>query len=318
MDVFLCYNGKEWGEHMEAIFVKAIGFVLVILIAFSLKKLKVLDKRDGQTIATIIMNVTLPCALLCNASGITIDLSMILILFIGLFSNMIMLVVSYLLSRRDSALVQGYYMINCSGYNIGNFALPFVQTFFPGMGVAYLCMFDVGNSIMCLGGTYAFAGSVASAGDKLTIKTLLKKLFSSIPFDVYILIFALALLKIQLPGQILSIASFIGAGNGFLAMFMIGLLLEVKINPSEMKMVIKTLLIRLFFGAILMFVVYYLTPIPILAKKIVILAMAAPITTVSAVFSRNIGYHKDAPAIASSLSIIISIIVLTVLIMIFA
>lgn len=303
---------------MEAIFVKAIGFVLVILIAFSLKKLKVLDKRDGQTIATIIMNVTLPCALLCNASGITIDLSMILILFIGLFSNIIMLIVSYLLSRRDSALVQGYYMINCSGYNIGNFALPFVQTFFPGMGVAYLCMFDVGNSIMCLGGTYAFAGSVASAGDKLTIKTLLKKLFSSIPFDVYILIFVLALLKIQLPGQILSIASFIGAGNGFLAMFMIGLLLEVKINPSEMKMVIKTLLIRLFFGAILMFVVYFLIPIPILAKKIVILAMAAPITTVSAVFSRNIGYHKDAPAIASSLSIIISIIVLTVLIMIFA
>lgn len=318
MDVFLCYNGKEWGEHMEAIFVKAIGFILVILIAFTLKKLRVLDKRDGQTIATIIMNVTLPCALLCNASGITIDLSMILILFIGLFSNMIMLVVSYLLSRRESALVQGYYMINCSGYNIGNFALPFVQTFFPGMGVAYLCMFDVGNSIMCLGGTYAFAGSVASAGDKLTIKTLLKKLFSSIPFDVYILIFVLALLKIQLPGQILSIASFIGAGNGFLAMFMIGLLLEVKINPSEMKMVIKTLLIRLFFGAILMLVVYFLIPIPVLAKKIVVLAMAAPITTVSAVFSRNIGYHKDAPAIASSLSIIISIIVLTVLIMIFA
>ena len=303
---------------MEAIFVKAIGFILVILIAFTLKKLRVLDKRDGQTIATIIMNVTLPCALLCNASGITIDLSMILILFIGLFSNMIMLVVSYLLSRRESALVQGYYMINCSGYNIGNFALPFVQTFFPGMGVAYLCMFDVGNSIMCLGGTYAFAGSVASAGDKLTIKTLLKKLFSSIPFDVYILIFVLALLKIQLPGQILSIASFIGAGNGFLAMFMIGLLLEVKINPSEMKMVIKTLFIRLFFGAILMLVVYFLIPIPVLAKKIVVLAMAAPITTVSAVFSRNIGYHKDAPAIASSLSIIISIIVLTVLIMIFA
>lgn len=39
-------------------------------------------------------------------------------------------------------------------------------------------------------------------------------------------------------------ASFIGAGNGFLAMFMIGLLLEVKINPSEMKIVLKTLLIR--------------------------------------------------------------------------
>lgn len=303
---------------MEAIFVKALGFILVIIIAFVLKQLKILDKRDGQTIATIIMNVTLPCALLCNASGIIVDFSMLLILFIGIVSNIIMLVIAYLLSRKEGPLNQGYYMINCSGYNIGNFAMPFVQTFFPGMGVAYLCMFDVGNSIMCLGGTYALAGSVASSGDKLTIKAVLKKLFSSIPFDVYVLIFVLALFKIQLPGQILSIASFIGAGNGFLAMFMIGLLLEVKINPTEMKMVVKTLFIRLFFGAILMAIVYFMIPLPILSRKIIVLAMAAPITTVSAVFSRNIGYRKDAPAIASSLSIIISIIVLTVLIMIFA
>lgn len=303
---------------MEAIFVKALGFILVIIIAFVLKQLKILDKRDGQTIATIIMNVTLPCALLCNASGIIVDFSMLLILFIGIVSNIIMLVIAYLLSRKEGPLNQGYYMINCSGYNIGNFAMPFVQTFFPGMGVAYLCMFDVGNSIMCLGGTYALAGSVDSSGDKLTIKAVLKKLFSSIPFDVYVLIFVLALFKIQLPGQILLIASFIGAGNGFLAMFMIGLLLEVKINPTEMKMVVKTLFIRLFFGAILMAIVYFMIPLPILSRKIIVLAMAAPITTVSAVFSRNIGYRKDAPAIASSLSIIISIIVLTVLIMIFA
>lgn len=309
---------KNGCDEMEAIFVKAIGFILVILIGFVLKQLKVLDKRDGQTIATIIMNVTLPCALLCNASGVTLSVSMLLVLAIGTVSNLIMLLISYILSKKEGPLKQGYYMLNCSGYNIGNFAMPFVQTFFPGMGVAYLCMFDVGNSIMCLGGTYALAGSVSSSGNQLTVQTVLKKLFSSIPFDVYILIFVLAVFKIQLPEQILSIASFIGAGNGFLAMFMIGLLLEIKINPEEMKMVIKTLFIRLFFGAVLMLIVYFLMPLPLLARKIVVLAMAAPITTVAAVFSRNIGYRRDAPAIASSLSIIISILVLTVLIMIFA
>ena len=303
---------------MEAIFGKAIGVILVIIIGFVLKQIKILDKRDGQTIATIIMNVTLPCALLCNGNGVTINAAMLMVLAIGLSSNIIMLVISYFLSKKEGALNQGYYMLNCSGYNIGNFAMPFVQTFFPGMGVAYLCMFDVGNSIMCLGGTYALAGSVASSGSKLTLKNLLKKLFSSIPFDVYILIFILAVFHVQLPDHIISIASFIGAGNGFLAMFMIGLLLEVKINPMEMKMVVKTLFIRLFFGMIIMLAVYFALPLPLLAKKIAVLAMAAPITTVAAVFSRNIGYRKDAPAIASSLSIIISIFVLTVLIMIFA
>ena len=296
---------------MAEIMIKAAGFVFVIIIAFILKQVHVLEKRDGLTIATIIMNVTLPCALLTNASGITIDQSMIILLLIGLASNIIMLFISFMLSRKEENILKGYYMINCSGYNIGNFVMPFVQSFFPGMGVAYLCMFDVGNSIMCLGGSYALAGSVASSNQKLTPKTVIKKLFSSIPFDVYLLIFVLALFKI-------SMASFIGAGNGFLAMFMIGLLLEVKINPSEMKIVLKTLLIRVLFGAILMSIVYFIVPIPMLAKKIVVLAMAAPITTVSAVFSKNIGYHRDAPAISSSLSIIISIAVLVVLIIMFA
>ena len=294
---------------MAEIMIKAAGFVFVIIIAFILKQVHVLEKRDGLTIATIIMNVTLPCALLTNASGITIDQSMIILLLIGLASNIIMLFISFILSRKEENILKGYYMINCSGYNIGNFVMPFVQSFFPGMGVAYLCMFDVGNSIMCLGGSYALAGSVASSNQKL---------FSSIPFDVYLLIFVLALFKISIPQPILSMASFIGAGNGFLAMFMIGLLLEVKINPSEMKIVLKTLLIRVLFGAILMSIVYFIVPIPMLAKKIVVLAMAAPITTVSAVFSKNIGYHRDAPAISSSLSIIISIAVLVVLIIMFA
>ena len=34
-------------------------------------------------------------------------------------------------------------------------------------------MFDVGNSIMCLGGSYALAGSVASSNQKLTPKTVI-------------------------------------------------------------------------------------------------------------------------------------------------
>ena len=70
---------------MAEIMIKAAGFVFVIIIAFILKQVHVLEKRDGLTIATIIMNVTLPCALLTNASGITIDQSMISIKYYHAF-----------------------------------------------------------------------------------------------------------------------------------------------------------------------------------------------------------------------------------------
>ena len=79
---------------MAEIMIKAAGFVFVIIIAFILKQVHVLEKRDGLTIATIIMNVTLPCALLTNASGITIDQSMIILLLIG-FLNLFFLFFSY-------------------------------------------------------------------------------------------------------------------------------------------------------------------------------------------------------------------------------
>ena len=86
---------------MAEIMIKAAGFVFVIIIAFVLKQVHVLEKRDGLTIATIFMNVTLPCALLTNASGITIDQSMLLLLLIGLTSNIIMLFISYILSKKE-------------------------------------------------------------------------------------------------------------------------------------------------------------------------------------------------------------------------
>ena len=67
---------------MAEIMIKAAGFVFVIIIAFILKQVHVLEKRDGLTIATIIMNVTLPCALITISSCVTIYQSMIFLLFI--------------------------------------------------------------------------------------------------------------------------------------------------------------------------------------------------------------------------------------------
>ena len=51
---------------MFDVLIKALGFVIVIVIGFLLKQFRILKKEDGYTLATIIMNVTLPCALFSN------------------------------------------------------------------------------------------------------------------------------------------------------------------------------------------------------------------------------------------------------------
>ncbi len=302
---------------MFEVLVTSLTFVFIIIIAYTLKKIKVLKKSDANILATIIMNVTLPCALITSANGITLDITIFILISVGILSNVAMIMIGYLFSRKEKPVMKGAYMINVSGYNIGNFILPFVQCFFPGMGVAYLCSFDIGNALMGLGITYALADHVASGENHFDIKEVLKKLFSSIPFDVYLLIFIMAIFQIQFPSFVLSMADTIGAGNSFLAMMMIGLMLEIKISPRESHHVFKVLILRILGMIVIGSLVFFVLPLPLLAKEILMMACCAPLSTVSAVFTQRIGYNGDMAATANSLSIILSIIIMVVLLLIF-
>lgn len=302
---------------MFDVFITSLTFVLIIVIAYTLKKLKVLKKSDANILATIIMNVTLPCALLTSANGISLDATILILIAVGILSNVLMICVGYFAAFKERPILKGTYMINVSGYNIGNFVLPFVQAFFPGMGVVYLCSFDIGNALMGLGITYAVADHVASGENSFSLLEVFKKLFSSIPFDVYLLIFIMAIFHIQFPSFLLSMATTIGAGNSFLAMMMIGLMLEIKVSPSEAYHVIKIMILRIVGTILVAGLIFVALPLPILAKQILIMACCAPLSTVSAVFSQRIGYSGDMPATTNSLSIIVSIVCMVILLLIF-
>lgn len=308
---------EERRGKMFDVLITSLTFILIIVIAYFLKRVKVLKKSDANILATIIMNVTLPCALLTSANGITLDMTILILIAVGILSNVIMILVGYGLAYKERPVIKGTYMINVSGYNIGNFVLPFVQSFFSGMGVVYLCSFDIGNALMGLGITYALADHVASGQSDFHLKDVLKKIFSSIPFDVYLLIFIMAIFQIEFPSYILSMATTIGAGNSFLAMMMIGLMLEIKVSHSEAYHVVKIIVLRIVGTLILSGIIFIVLPLPLLAKEILTMALCAPLSTVSAVFSQKIGYSGDMPATANSLSIIISIVCMITLLLIF-
>lgn len=302
---------------MLDVLVKSFTFVLIIIIGYSLKKAKVLKKRDADVLATIVMNVTLPFSLLSNANSMSVSSTVLMLVGFGILANVVMIIVGYIAARNESPLMKGVYIINCPGYNIGNFALPFVSSFFAGTGVAYLCAFDIGNALMGLGITYAIADNVANGSGKFDFKDLFKKLFSSIPFDVYLLLFCLAVFNIKLPDPVISVASTIGSGNAFLAMLMIGILLEVKIPAREAKAIIKVIGLRLCSVVVMAALILLFLPLPTLAKEILVIAICAPLSSVAAVFTKRIGYSGDISAAANSISIIISIVAMTVLLMAF-
>lgn len=305
-------------NEMIDILIKASGFILIILLGFTLKSKGLCTREHGSFLSTIIMNITLPCSLLSSINNLEITPILLIALACGLIGNVITNVSGYLIQRNESPMTKALSMINSSGYNIGTFTLPFVQSFFPSSLIAYVCLFDTGNALMCLGGTYTAASSVVSSEEKQNFKTVAKKLFSSIPFCTYIILFFLSLFHIAIPEQVLTISSIAGNANPFLAMLMIGILLEVKLDLSQIKLIKKILLNRYLVTIFLSLLVFFILPTDLDIKKMIILCLFSPVSSVAPVFSNRLGSHSPVPSAINSLSIIISIIIMTILILFMA
>ena len=286
---------------MVDVLIKSLGFVFIIILGYILKKKGFFKVEDGLFFSKVVMNITLPAALIAGSNGMEISLVTLSLIGLGFIANIVTAYMGKFLNHKETPMQQALAMVNCSGYNVGNFSIPFAASFFDATGLMYLCMFDIGNAFMGLGGVYAIARNLVDGKGRLNMRNLCIALSKSIPFDVYLLLFILSLFKITLPAPVTQIASMIGSANSFLAMLMIGIILEIH-----------------YLGDLLLTSFVLLLPLPMLAKKMVIIILFSPMSTISAVYSKMLDENDPTPAIANSISIIVSIVVLTALLMVFA
>ena len=164
---------------MTAMLMQGISFLVVILVAYSLKKLNLFEKKDGNILSSLIVNLTLPATIILGFESIEINPTLFLMIFLGFISNVILVSIGGFLWKDRKPNEQALMMFGQAGYNIGNFVIPFVQGFFP-EAIPFIGSFDTGNSLMVSGGNELivdqFTDSNKSAFD---IKETLKKLFSS-------------------------------------------------------------------------------------------------------------------------------------------
>ena len=302
---------------MSVILSKAVAFLLIILLGQGLKRIGLFGPHDYQILSKIVMNLTLPASVITAFAAYQHDASFIAAFGIGLGCNLLLILLGLFLSRGKSGGERAYFICNLAGYNIGCFTMPFVQSFLGANGVIAACMFDTGNSIMCTGGTYAIAAYFSCEKEHHpSLGQSLKKLFSSIPFDTYLLMLLLALAGVHLPQDIYTITSTIGSANGFLSMFMIGMMLQIKPERSYFKRAGFTLLLR-YLSAVLFGAVFFLcTPFPLEVRQVLLIACFAPISLLAPVFTERCGGDGQLAGFVNSLSIVISILCITLLLFI--
>ena len=233
---------------METVLVKAFGFLFMIALGFALKRVGLFSLDDSGLLSKLVLKITLPMAIISNFRGLELNRSYLLAIGVGFGVHIVAIAVVLLLTRKKSPAHKAFYIINTSGYNIGLCTLPYMSSFFAADAVALVCMFDVGNAIMCFGITFTIAMMIAKGKEGINGKEIFKTLFSSMPFVTYLVMILLCAGNIQLPEPVYTVAGMIGQANAFLAMLLIGILFEPKINKSELKDMTGVFLLRMALG----------------------------------------------------------------------
>lgn len=301
---------------MLDVLVKALSFVAIIGIGYIFKRIGIFNDEDYRIVSKIVINLTLPAAVINSFADFKMDYSLLEVLVIGFLGNVVMVIIALMLTRRETAAAKLFYIFSMSGYNIGCFTLPFVQSFLGAFGVIVICIFDMGNAIMCTGLTYAFSASCIGSADgrrePLCIRNVLDKILRSVPFMVYFVMLLLVELDIKLPAAFYTLTHSIGGANAFLSMLMIGMMFEIKMDKRSLSYIGEILGGRCAVGIALSAFFFFHGPFNPEINKVLAAAFLAPSTAVGPIYLEKLGGNVALAGFANSASIIVSVITLTV------
>lgn len=296
---------------MQNIWIRAGCFIAIILLGFILRLVGVFKEGDFRVLSTITLKITLPASIVVSFAQMDIDPSMLTITLLGFGGGVVYILVALLLNMRNKEN-RAFDVLNLPGYNIGLFAMPFVQSFLGPVGVVTTSLFDTGNAFICLGGSYGIASSI-KAGKGFSIGRILKALLTSVPFLSYIVMIVLNLTGVKLPSVVLDFAEIIKASNTFMAMLMIGVGFKIAASWKQLGHILKLVIARYVVAAILGAAFYFLLPFDLEIRKTLVLLAFSPIGAAVPAFTGELKSDVGLSSAVNSICIVCSIVIMTAL-----
>lgn len=300
---------------MQEILTRAGCFIAVILLGYVLRRIGMFGESDFKTLSKIVVKVTLPAAIVSSFHGKEIDPAMLSIALIGFGGGVIYMVIAYLLNRKNGKEQQAFEIVNTCGYNIGNFTLPFVQSFIGPVGVITTSLFDTGNAGICLGGSYSI-GAMVKDGSRFSVKMILKRLVRSVAFDCYIIMLVVNLVHIPVPEAVFSFADIIAGANAFAAMFMIGVGFRLSGDRKQMGSIVRILSVRYSVALVIGLCSYFLLPFSQEVRQTLLILPFAPIASAAPAFTEELKGDVGLASAVNSISILCSIVIIMAILLI--
>lgn len=292
---------------MTQILTRAGCFAAIILLGYLLRRIGFFQKEDFHLLSKIVIKITLTAAIITNFSGRELEYSLLLLILIGFLFGVLLMLVGYLLNRSRGNAAQAFGVLNIAGVNIGNFVLPFAQGFLGPAGVVAVSLFDVGNSLICLGGAFGVANMLQQGQKRFTLLPALRALGKSVPLMAYLLMMVLGLLHLSLPAPLVELAGIIGNANAFLAMLMLGVGFQLSGDRSQVSELLRILLPRYCIGIALAALCYFLLPLPLEYRQGLVIPFLGPIASAASAFTAEMKGDYGLASAVNSISILISI-----------
>jgi len=297
---------------MQELLIRAGCFVGIIILGVCLRKIGIFKESDFRVLSNVVMKITLPCAIITSFVGKTIDPAMLTIALLGFLGGITFMLAGFLLNLRRSREEKSFDLMNMSGYNIGCFTLPFVQSFLGSMGAITGSLFDTGNAFICLGTSYGSAAMVKD-GAGFSVKRLASALLKSVPFICYVLMLIISLAGIQIPMLVVEFAEIAGSANPFMAMLMIGVGFKLSCDKGSIGRILKILVPRYAISAAMAVCFYFLMPFSIEIRRALVILCFSPVSSALPAFTAELKGDVGLSSAVNSISIICSIIIIVIL-----
>ncbi len=260
------------------------------------------------------LKLTLPCAVIVNLNGAHFALSMLLLVLFGIGCGVVLMICGYSFYRKRGSTWQSFGLLNMAGYNIGNFAMPFIQSFLGSVGMMAVGLFDIGNSVIVLGGSYSIAGIVRNKNQIKSAKSVLRRIghnmMTSIPFLSYLLMGILAVIGISIPAPVISVAQIGANANPFLSMFMLGVAFRTDSLKEKGREIAGFLTVRFGVSILLALLFWFLLPFPTEVREALVLLVLAPIGSAAPPFTALLQEDYTLAGTINSLSVLVSIVLM--------
>ena len=300
-----------WGKKlMEAILMRAGSFMAVIILGYVLKKVGFFKEDDFYVMSKIMVKITLPASIIVNFSQTKMEPSMFLLCLLGFGGGILYMALGWIMGGKDPD-EKGFQILNLSGYSIGSFTMPFTSSFFGPAGVVVTSLFDTGNAVIALGGSYSIGAMVKNREKKFSFIPLCKTLLCSVPFDAYLFMYILYWLHLSLPAPVLNIAQLVANANAFLAMLMLGVGFKLSGDRTQMSKIVKMLGVRYGVAVLTAAAFYFLLPFSLEYRQALAVLVFSPIAAAAPAFTADLKGDINLASAVNSLSIIISMVCIT-------